>query len=140
MNETDWRFVHDSADTARWSPGLRDIFEYRDLGIRDATGGDYVAHVLRRNGRDVVDAVQDWHVHECSFQLVYVLEGWSRFEYEGVGVRTLTKGDCVLQTPSLRHRELACSDDYAVLEIVAPADFATRLVPPPDQPAPSAPR
>ena len=24
-------------------PGLREIFEYRDLGIKDGTNGDYVA-------------------------------------------------------------------------------------------------
>jgi hypothetical protein len=31
----------------------------------------------------------------------------------------------------IKHREIACSDDFEVLEIVSPADFATRLVEPP---------
>lgn len=124
----DWKFVHDSAEDAKWTPGLRDIFEYRDLGIKDGTKGDYVAHIVRHNGKESADKVQQWHVHECDFQLVYVLNGWATFEYEGQGERTIKKGDCVLQTPMIRHREIACSKDFEVLEIVTPADFATREV------------
>jgi quercetin dioxygenase-like cupin family protein len=72
--------------------------------------------------------LQQWHVHDCTFQLVYLLDGWATFEYEGQGRRTIRKGDCILQTPALKHREIACSDDFEVLEIVSPADFATRVV------------
>ena len=39
----------------------------------------------------------------------------------------------LLQTPLLKHREPACSDDFEVLEIVAPADFETRVVDAPDE-------
>ncbi len=74
------------------------------------------------------DQVQQWHIHECTFQLVYVLNGWATFEYEGQGQRTIAKGDCILQTPMIKHREIACSEDFEVLEIVAPADFKTRVV------------
>jgi quercetin dioxygenase-like cupin family protein len=72
--------------------------------------------------------VQQWHVHDCTFQLVYVLNGWAIFEYEGEGQRTIRMGDCILQTPGIRHREIACSGDFEVLEIVCPANFATRVV------------
>ena len=74
------------------------------------------------------DQVQQWHIHECTFQLVYVMNGWATFEYEGQGQRTIRKGDCILQTPMIKHREIACSEDFEVLEIVAPADFKTRVV------------
>ena len=30
-----------------WARGLRDFFEYRELGIQAATGGQFKAHVLR---------------------------------------------------------------------------------------------
>ena len=30
--------------------GLRSFFEYRDLGIKGGTKGDYVAHLVRHNG------------------------------------------------------------------------------------------
>ena len=121
-------FVHNSLEQANWAPGLREIFEYRDLGVAAATGGDYVAHIIRANGREAESAVQQWHVHDCTFQFVQVLEGWATFEYEGQGVRTIRKGDAVLQPPGIRHREIECSSDFSVLEIVAPADFTTRVV------------
>jgi len=49
-------------------------------------------------------------------------------EYEGQRLRTIRKGDCILQTPGIKHREIACPDDFEVLEIVSPADFKTRVV------------
>ncbi len=124
----DWDYVHNVASEADWTPGLREIFEYRDLGIKDGTNGDYIAHIVKANGKKSKDEVQHWHIHECKFQFVYVLEGWARFEYEGQGVRKIQKGDCILQTPMIKHREIDCSEDFQVLEIVSPADFATTIV------------
>ena len=124
----DWTFAHNLASDAKWTPGLREIFEYRDLGIKGATKGDFVAHLIRHNGKKTKDEVQHWHVHDCAFQMVYVMNGWASFEYEGEGVRTIRKGDCINQRPGIAHREIACSDDFEVLEIVAPANFATRIV------------
>jgi mannose-6-phosphate isomerase-like protein (cupin superfamily) len=124
----DWKFVHDLAKDANWTPGLREIFEYRDLGIKAGTKGDYVAHLIRHNGKKMKDEVQKWHIHECDFQFVYVMNGWATFEYEGQGQKTIRKGDCILQTPMIKHREIACSEDFEVLEIVSPADFETKVV------------
>jgi len=128
MKKTKWNFVHDEAAQAKWAPGLREIFDYRDLGIEEGTGGDYVAHLIRKNGKKAKDEVQQWHVHDCAFQMVYVLNGWATFEYEGRGVRTIRKGDCILQPPMLKHREIECSDDLEMLEIVSPASFPTHVV------------
>ena len=125
---SDWDFVHDLASKADWKAGLREIFEYRDLGIKAATKGAYVAHIIRANGKKSKDEVREWHVHDCDFQFVLVLNGWAEFEYEGNGVHKIQKGDCVLQPPRIKHREIACSDDFEVLEIVAPGEFATRNV------------
>ena len=68
------------------------------------------------------------HLHRTSFQLVYVLKGWIDFEYEERGVVRLEAGSCAHQPPSIRHRELGCSDDLEILEIVMPADFKTEEV------------
>ena len=121
-------FTHNRAAEAEWTPGLREIFDYRDLGVKAATKGDYVAHVIRANGKKDPDAVQQWHVHHCTFQFVMVLSGWAEFEYEGQGVRRIEKGDVVYQRPGIPHREIACSEDFEVLEIVSPADFKTEIV------------
>ena len=129
---SDWNFVHNLAKDATWTPGLREIFDYRDLGIKDGTNGDYVAHLVKANGKKQSDQVQHWHVHECDFQFVMVLNGWAEFEYEGQGVHTIRKGDCILQPPQIPHREIECSDDFEVLEVVSPADFKTHIVDAPE--------
>ena len=130
-DKNDWKFVHSVANEAEWKPGLRKIFDYRDLGVRGGTDGDFIAHVIRRNDTKGTDGVQSWHVHDCQFQMVYVLNGWATFEYDGQGERTIRKGDAVLQVPMIKHREIACSDDFEVLEIVSPASFETKVVDPP---------
>ena len=125
MTDSPWQFVHNEQKDANWTTGLRKIFEYRDLGIKTGTDNAYVAHVIRAVGREEGDQIHAWHYHECDFQMVYILKGWATFEYEGVGVRTLHEGDCVNQVPMIKHREIECSEDLEILEIVAPADFRT---------------
>ncbi len=103
--------------------GLRNYFEYRDLGIARASKGKVVAHVIR--ARPGKSPEGEWHSHDCALQFVYVLKGWIRFEYEGVGELTMKKGTCFQQPPNIRHREISHSKDVEMIEIVAPADFRT---------------
>jgi quercetin dioxygenase-like cupin family protein len=128
MIEKQWQFVHSEAANATWTPGMRKIFEYRDLGIEAGTDGEYMAHVIRAKGEEEGDQIHEWHNHECRFQMVFILKGWAKFEYEGVGIRTLREGDCINQIPMLKHREIECSDDLEMLEIVSPANFKTKIV------------
>lgn len=118
--------VHKAKEPSDSEDGLRAFFHYRDLGIEEATGGRFVAHVIR--AREGTHANPVWHVHDLDFQMVYVLKGWVRFEYEGEGEVLLEAGDCVHQPPGIRHRELEHSEDLEMLEIVTPASFATREV------------
>ena len=111
---------------AAFDRGLRSYFEYRDLGIAQATEGRVVAHVIRPAAGTACSGQS--HLHRTTFQMVYVLKGWATFEYAGQGERTIRQGDCINQVPGIPHREIACSDDFEVLEIVAPADFKTRVV------------
>ena len=103
--------------------GLRAYFEYRDLGVKDATQGKAVMHVIR--AREGTNATGQWHYHNLQLQVVYVLKGWAIFEYEGHGQHKLVAGTCVHQPPGIRHREIAHSDDLELLEIVLPAEFET---------------
>lgn len=119
-------FVVSHARDARFERGLRRFFEYRDLGLRQATEGRVVAHVIRAaEGQDYASAP---HRHTVEFQLVYVLRGWIEFEYEGQGRVRLEAGSCVHQPPGIRHRELGHSADLELLEVVMPADFGTEDV------------
>ena len=106
--------------------GLRNYFEYRDLGVKRASGGKLVAHVIRARPGKAPHG--EWHRHACKMQFVYVLKGWVRFEYEGVGEVLMKAGSCFYQPPRIRHREIAHSRDVEMLEVVAPADFKTRAV------------
>jgi quercetin dioxygenase-like cupin family protein len=106
-----------------FEPGLRAFFAYRDLGIAAATGGAFGVHVIRAvPGKTTAG---EWHSHALAFQMVYVLKGWVRFEYDGAGEVRLEAGSSVYQPPGIRHREIAHSDDLEMLEIVAPATFET---------------
>jgi hypothetical protein len=57
-----------------------------------------------------------------------VLKGWIDFEYEGQGRVRLEAGSCAHQPPLIRHRELGCSEDLEILEVVMPADYKTEEV------------
>ncbi len=108
--------------------GLRAFFEYRRLGIAEATGGRYGAHVIRAVPGQHSGA--EWHTHDLDFQMVYVTRGWVAFEYEGQGEHILREGSCVLQPPGIRHREVRHSDDLELIEITSPAEFTTRSADP----------
>lgn len=115
-------FVVSHARDARFEPGLRPFFEYRDLGIMHATEGKAVAHIIRATSGDFVSRP---HAHKTSFQLIYVLKGWIMFEYEGQDNIRLEAGSCAYQPPDIRHQELGHSDDLEMLEIVFPGKFET---------------
>ncbi len=119
-------FAVSHARDARFERGLRSFFEYRDLGIRDATDGRVVAHVIRAAAGKAFSSQP--HLHDTAFQLVYVLKGWIEFEYEGQGIVRLEAGSCVHQPPGIRHREVGHSEDIEMLEIVLPAAFETHEV------------
>ena len=103
--------------------GLRNYFEYRDLGVKRASGGKLVAHVIRARPGKAPHG--EWHRHACKLQFVYVLKGWVDFEYEGTGKVRMKAGTCFYQPPNIRHRELAHSRNLEMIEVVGPARFRT---------------
>jgi mannose-6-phosphate isomerase-like protein (cupin superfamily) len=103
--------------------GMRPFFEYRQLGLDKLTNGRVGALVARARPGQHPDAPR--HTHALDFQFIYVLKGWAIFEYEGHGEQKLVVGSTVYQPPGIRHRQIAQSDDFEVLEITMPADFET---------------
>ena len=65
------------------------------------------------------------HYHEVDFQMIYVLKGWYKTEFEGEGVHTFEAGSCWIQPPGIKHAVRGYSDDCELLEIVLPAGFGT---------------
>jgi len=113
---------------AFWDEGLREYFAYRDLGMVERTGGRVRAHVIRPS--KPCDKPGDLHFHNLDFQMVYVLKGWARVHFEGVGEVRFEEGSCMYQEPGIQHRVVEYSDDYTVIEITIPADFETVSVAP----------
>ena len=105
--------------------GLRPYSAYRDLGLALATGGMVQAHVIRMTKPFTPEEVAIPHYHDVDFQMVYVLKGWFRSEFEGEGAHTFHAGYCWIQPPRIKHTVLGYSDDCELLEIVLPADFDT---------------
>src|SRR6478609_3717825 len=106
------------------SDGLRTYAQYRDLGMSKATNGLLQAHVIRLVPPCDPAVVSKRHYHDVELQMIYVLKGWIKGEYDGKVV-TLREGGAWLQPPRIEHRVLDYSDDCELLEIVVPADFKT---------------
>jgi quercetin dioxygenase-like cupin family protein len=83
------------------------------------------AHVIKMIPPCDPDVVSKRHYHDVEFQMIYVLKGWIKGEYEGAGVVTMREGSCWLQPPRIKHSVLDYSDDCELLEIIMPADFVT---------------
>lgn len=104
--------------------GLRRYAQYRDLGIAAATGGLARAHVIKMIPPCDPAEVSKRHYHDVEFQMVYVLKGWIKGEYDGE-IITMRQGSCWLQPPKIKHTVLDYSDDCELLEVILPADFET---------------
>ena len=108
-----------------FAEGLRAYAKYRDLGIAAATGGMVQAHVIRFVPPFEPKEASTPHYHEVDFQMIYVLKGWYKTEFEGEGVHTFEAGSCWTQPPGIKHAVRGYSDDCELLEIVLPAGFGT---------------
>lgn len=104
--------------------GLRSYSSYRDLGVAMATNGIATAHVIRMIA-PFTDSLSQRHHHNVQFQLIYVLKGWFKSEFEGHGVQTMKEGSCWIQPPNIRHTVVGWSEDCELLEVILPAEHET---------------
>lgn len=119
------RFTVSHLHEADFKQGLRAYAKYRDLEIAQATDGMAQAHVIRLIPPFRAEEASTPHYHDVDFQMIYVLKGWYKTEFEGEGVHTFEAGSCWIQPPRIKHAVLGYSDDCELLEIVMPADFKT---------------
>lgn len=103
--------------------GQRTFLQYRDLGLRRATGGlmraDHIRAVAMHEGGT------GWHCHDLDFQFAFVLKGYVKFVTEDGALVHLQAGDCAHLPAFFRHDELEFAPDFEVVEITAPADVRT---------------
>lgn len=125
MPDTQHEFVvRRLADQAPWVIG-RAGMHYRDL-VPSRLGGSIIAsHIRIPDGGPVPDMV---HYHKVGFQLIFCVGGWVDVVYEDQGEpMRLTRGDCFIQPPEIRHRVLEASDNVEVVEIGVPAEHVTEI-------------
>ncbi len=85
--------------------GLRTYAQYRDLGMSKATNGLLQAHVIRMVPPCDPKVVSKRHYHDVDVQMIYVLKGWMKGEYDGQVV-TMREGTAWLQPPKIKHTVL----------------------------------
>ena len=123
LDTTTTTFSHvKPADTAWRSDGLRDFFQYKDLGIEAATAGRVIAQRVRANMAP--EKGTGWHRHEAEFHIVIMTKGWAKFMY-GEEETLVEAGDCVHQRPGIVHYLFDYSPDMEFVEIVGPSDFTS---------------
>jgi quercetin dioxygenase-like cupin family protein len=123
LDRTATLFTHVKPQDTEWrGDGLRDFFQYKDLGIAEATHGKVIAQLVRAH--NAPEKGTGWHRHEAAFHIVYMIKGWARFMYEDQDT-LVEAGDCVHQRPGVRHYLYDYSPDMEYMEICSPADFGT---------------
>ena len=119
----DMKLAISTAKDARYVPGRREFFEYRDLGVTEATGGKMRAQVT--SAKSAMDRETGWHYHTCDMQFVYVLRGWVDLEFAGGKKARFGAGDSVMIPGGTPHQEIATSEDFQLIEVSVPADMGT---------------
>lgn len=120
-----------SATTRSWSshadakyvPGRRAFFKYRELGVTQASQGRMRAQVTSATAG--MSKPTGWHYHVCESQFVYVLKGWVDLEFEDGATIRVEAGDSLYIPGGMRHNELRTADTFEILEVSVPAEMGT---------------
>ena len=116
-------------DDANWTnKGLRTFLEYRDLGLAQATDGRFGATIARCIRKFEPGGGSKRHSHDVGFHLIYVLRGWLRTEFEGLGEVVMKQGDCIAYQGEIPQEHIEYSDDFEVMQITMPADYRTEYI------------
>jgi len=94
-------FVASHLNPNAFEGGLRSYAKYRDLGIAAATNGLARAHVIKMIPPCDPAVVSKRHYHDVDLQMIYVLKGWIKGEFEDAGEVTMRQGSCWLQPPKI---------------------------------------
>jgi mannose-6-phosphate isomerase-like protein (cupin superfamily) len=110
--------------------GRRSFFQYRDLGVAEASAGAMRAQVM--SSSEGLSRPTGWHYHECDGQLVYVLKGWVDLQFEDGRSIRVEEGDSLFIPGFLRHNEIQTSEALEILEVSVPGQMGTTPCDPPE--------
>ena len=115
-----------------FGPGLRRAALYADLGLAEATGGNFHGEIIKVNPEiHTPQGTTGMHRHEYDFQFNYVLSGEIDFVIEGIDEKlTFRAGDTYFLPARILHNETRVSEDYSVMQVYGPAIAATEQLEP----------
>ena len=103
----------------------RAFLEYRDLGLAEATEGRVGGTIGRAIKKFEPGGGARRHYHNTGFHLIFVMRGWFRTEFEGLGEVVVRQGDCIAYQGEIPQEHIEYSDDFEVMQIASPADYGT---------------
>jgi len=130
MAATKPKHLVQSIHTAPEMLGRREFFTYRDIGLKEATGGAISAKTMRI--KKELKEPTGWHYHTCQSQIAYILNGWVDIAFEDGTERRVEAGDVLMIPGHYLHNELATSDDIESLEFTIPGEMGTFAADPPE--------
>ncbi len=124
------KIAHARASAPVLVKGRRDFFEYRDLGVADASAGALRAQVM--SSSQGLSRPTGWHYHECDGQFIYMIKGWVDLEFEDGRTLRVEEGDSLFIPGYLRHNEIRTSEAMEILEVSTPGQMGTTPCDPPE--------
>ena len=129
MTQARPRIVLSRLDGATWTrKGLRPFLEYRDLGLAEATGGRIGGTIGKAIKKFEPGSGAPRHYHNTDFHFIFVMRGWFRTEFEGLGEVVVREGDCIAYQGEIPQQHIEYSDDFEVMQIASPADYGTENI------------
>jgi uncharacterized RmlC-like cupin family protein len=126
MSKLKPKIVLSRLEGTEWTrKGLRPFLEYRDLGLTEATEGRVGGTIGRAIKKFEPGGGAKRHFHNTTFHLIFVMRGWFRTEFEGLGEVTVHAGDCIAYQGEIPQEHIEYSDDFQVMQIASPADYGT---------------
>jgi len=129
MSKLKQKIVLSRLNDTKWTQkGLRPFLEYRDLGLAEATEGRIGGTIGRAIKTFEPGGGAKRHTHDTTFHLIFVMSGWFRTEFEGLGEVVVRAGDCIAYQGEIPQEHIQYSDDFEVMQIAAPADYGTHNI------------
>ena len=125
------------AKSREFGSGLRSWNFYADLGLAEATGGQFHGEIIKPN-KDMAtpQSTTGMHRHEYDFQFDYVMSGQIDFVLEGINDKpgdeklVFSGGDSYFLGDRILHNETRVSEDYSNLQVYGPAIASTEQLTP----------
>ena len=125
------------ANSRQWGSGLRPWSLYVDLGLAEATGGQFHGELIKMN-KDMVTpkSTTGMHRHTYDFQFNYILSGQIDFVLDGINDKpgdeklVFSAGDTYFLGDRILHNETRVSEDFSVLQVYGPANASTEQLTP----------